>query len=120
MDKQRKQIEEMAKVICSACAKDNEAICKRKPCSLAREEAQKVYEAGYRKIPDGDCVLNKEQNQNYEKFVLDEKEKTRKETSEKFMQKLKERFFNTAYWMFLRRDFEEIEREITEGKNANK
>lgn len=37
----------------------------------------------------------------------------RKETAEKFYKKLKERFVNTAYWMFLRRDFDEICKEIT-------
>lgn len=39
----------------------------------------------------------------------------RKDTAEEYFAKLKERFLNTAYWMFLRRDFEEITKELTEN-----
>ncbi len=81
---QKSMIEEMARAICSYC-NDGIATCKKKPCSLAIEEATAVFYLGYRKIPDGGCVLNKEENENFVKFVLKEKDKTRKETAKEII-----------------------------------
>ena len=47
-----------------------------------------ILNAGYRKIPVGGCVLDKEQNENFVGFVLKEKERAGKETAEKFAVRL--------------------------------
>ena len=113
MDKQ-KQIEEMAKIICKSGA--NNADCDK--CGFNREcskfkDAKAIYNAGYRKIPENAVVLtideiNKKQNEAWDRGIEVGKGIERKETVEKYFAKLKERFVNTAYWMFLRQDFDEI------------
>lgn len=109
MDKQ-KQIEEMAKVL-------RQHICEDKPCQECKYHgnskilepyceayihARMLYNAGYRKIPEGAVVLtNNNEIKQYEwskmcdkmgifKLIDKECKKTRKETAEKFSEMLKE------------------------------
>ena len=71
IDKQ-KQIEEIAKYCCNAC----EMCCDYgdcaekgkdgyKNCGLAKETAEKLYNAGYRKIPENTVVLTREEYETY-------------------------------------------------------
>ena len=86
-----------------------------------------LHRAGYRKVPDGGCVLDKGQNQNFAKFVMGEKAKARKETAEKFAERLKslvaERNCNEDYdWEDVQIDgqiFVECIDEICKGLTGN-
>lgn len=99
---EKEVIEEIAKAICGAC-NDGIATCKKKPCSLAIEEATAVFNLGYRKIPEGSVVLSMEefdedyvtkQDRDYWKNkteILGNKLKqARKETAKEFALKVKE------------------------------
>lgn len=79
-----KQIEEMAKAICSAC-NDGMATCNRKPCLLAIEEATAVFELGYRKLPEDSVVLSREEYEGLKspRFIIETKKATNKEILEK-------------------------------------
>jgi hypothetical protein len=115
MDKQ-KQIEEMASCLVGEVVTGADST---KVLNLGyitvKEIASILVNAGYRKIPDGGCVLNKDQNEKWLDWLELNMSKTRKETAEKFYKKLEERLKNTAYWLFLHQDFEEICKEITWG-----
>lgn len=95
MDKQ-KQIEEMAKYCCNACemgwdydfgdcaekGKDG-----YKNCRLAKETAEMLYNAGYRKIPEGAVVFIPTE----EKYaILSQKEYQRCERIEKIIKLAKQ------------------------------
>ena len=116
MDEQ-KQIEEMAKIICKSGA--NNADCDKcgfnRECSKFKD-AKAIYNAGYRKIPEnavllteerlkaiieeeykkalkGKVVLTREEYTNYiveYMGVKEIKERVRKETAEKFAERLKD------------------------------
>ena len=94
----KEKIEEMAKdlyghicgkVKCEDCKYHGDSEILSKYCDNYLR-AKHLVEKGYRKIPDGGCVLDEKQNQNFVKFVMGEKAKTRKETAEKFAERLKE------------------------------
>lgn len=87
----KEKIEEMAKdlyghicgkVKCEDCKYHGDSEILSKYCDNYLR-AKHLVEKGYRKVPDGGCVLDKGQNQNFAKFVMGEKAKTRKETAEK-------------------------------------
>lgn len=59
--------------------------------------AEALYNAGYRKTPDGGCVLNKQENQNFIKFVTEQKKKQCKATAQEFAEKLKEKAINNCH-----------------------
>jgi hypothetical protein len=125
MDKQ-KQVEEMARDICgnfgvaieNKCGPLNfQCDCKCKWFNIA----ERCYNAGYRKIPEGSVVLTKEEYDglkliasNYYKAVKE----VEKKTAEKFAKMLKER----AYYVVCDTrcvsvdNIDEICKEITEGK----
>ena len=130
MDKQ-KQIEEMAKIILEASCKGSECA----NCEFVKrvEEAKttclclkSLYNAGYRKIPEGAVVLTEEEsvkawengNCNAHAIYGLAYEQARKETAEKFAEMLKEK----AHWFLIgeiQRDhfcecLDEICKEITE------
>ena len=129
MDKQ--MIEEMAQ-----CKNEYGFICcdcvYRKSCerySLAEE----LYNAGYRKIPEGSVVLTREEHQKYLAFKLIEPqvrgcldrerelekrlETAIKETAEKFAERLKLSLDKNDLYVYSNDDIDEICKEITEGKN---
>ena len=129
MEENKLIIEEMAKVV-------QRDMCGDRPCEECNYHgkmkilprycgtyliAKQLYNAGYRKVPDGGCVLDKGQNQNFAKFVMGEQAKTRKETAEKFAERLKERLeINLCLYgsrIVFDGDIDEIAKEITEAKN---
>ena len=122
MDKQ-KQIEEMARIIAfdlcpnrhahakwgeeAKCYSDNNFA----ECTKIKNVVDKLYNAGYRKIPENAVVLTREEKQEYEnlvklffydkpiknrvyEFIKDTKDQVRKETAEKFAERLKEELEN--------------------------
>ena len=119
MDKQ-KRIEEMAQCknafgfICNDCKFIN--ACER--YSLAEE----LYNAGYRKVPEGAVIVSKkvweEHIENWDKCGKAIEERVRKETAEKFAERVKE---ETDHGISALYDstVDEICKEITEGKNGN-
>lgn len=133
MDKQ-KQIEEMAKIICKDGA--NNGDCDK--CGFHRQcskfkVAEKLYNAGYRKADDllkelqsmkSDFAKDMlEIKETYEKEVVDLVNEVRKETAEKFAERLKARLdisvngYSTSEVMSEIEDkIDEIAKEITEGK----
>ena len=134
-----KQIEEMARTICgqhnNGCCEIDGYVCNYKCTSY--EESEKIYEAGYRKIPENAVVLtDKKDIQQYEWSKLVDKmgviefgEKICKETAEKFAEMLKklvaERNCNEDYdWEDVQIDgqifvecIDEIAKKIAEGKS---
>lgn len=116
MDKQ-KQIEEMAKVICTHI----------NPCKNCTEYdfgyckflgwCEKLYNAGYRKISEGVVVLTREE---WDKVGI-RLVQARKETAEKFAIKAKESFFgvnciDSDEWNWYYDKLDEICEELSEGK----
>ena len=111
MDKQ-KQIEEMAKVLSTVKRCDALAVseCIKKKCEyphysgvpcIAEHQAEALYNAGYRKIPENAVVLTNDEfwklSNKFSKKELDEivefhKNKARKETVEKVAERLKALF----------------------------
>lgn len=79
----KNQIEEMAKEFTCIHEDDNCEYCEGRTSCMGLGIARKLYNAGYRKIPEGGCVLSKEENEMFCKFVSDECKKIRKETAEK-------------------------------------
>lgn len=78
MDKKQKQIEEMASIICKETS--NKGLCKK--CDFKKhrqfdfiyqcskfDNAEALYNAGYRKIPEGAVVLTEEE---YERLLKEE------------------------------------------------
>ena len=126
MDKQ--MIEEMARVICGfACDYDNCDVCPfdctNAPCEH-HDYAINLINAGYRKIPEGSVVLTDEKAVRAHKMreMLDnlgvfaileyERNEARKETAEKFAERLKEKF---AYDIERCKAVDEICKELVEG-----
>ena len=98
MDKQKQMIEEMAKDICGYCLRViEEKECPRtenQHCFNARlEEATYAYKLGYRKIPENAVVLTDEEwaehCEQFAKAMYQKEVNTRKETAEKFVERLK-------------------------------
>ena len=141
MDKQ-KQIEEMAKDICSPCHKGKLGLCDPKEGCVVWQYAKNAVENGYRKIPEGAVVLTREE---YEKLDIVKKmygssdkvkpsdilrmlamtdNVARKETAEKFAERVKMAFyyeFDELIPSIMADKIDEICKEITEGKtNASK
>ena len=132
MDKQ-KQIEEMEKVIDNVQTYGTKWYPDKYEPFESRIEnddiAYEFYNAGYRKIPDGAVVLTREEHQKYLAFkiiepqvrgCLDREKKLekrletiRKETAEKFSERMKEIFKYEAHQQWI----DEICKEITEGKD---
>lgn len=133
-----KQIEEMARVICGfACDYENCDICPHDcinvPCEY-HDYAINLLKAGYRKIPEGAVVHIDRRlfNEIVNNILLSVKPvylrkeiaskmldltnqliaDTRKETAEKFAERLKEIFKYEAHQQWI----DEIYKEITEGK----
>lgn len=112
----QKQIEEMAKVMSRHY--EQGGICGLKDFSEA------LYEQGYRKIPKGAVVLEKSVYESldiklYRDIIT---EKVRKETAEKFAERLKEMAYQSTDWshgehpMVVEVDYiDEIAKEFTEG-----
>ena len=155
MDKQ-KQIEEMAKVLSTVKRCDALALseCIKKKCEyphyegvtcIAEHQAETLFNAGYRTIPEGAVVLTREEyesvkdsvdllreyesvsnsliksNELCRKLVEDKKElkwqlkQTRKETAEKFAERLKAESDDGVIHLTLY-EIDEICKEISEGK----
>lgn len=62
----KEQIYEIAKYVCNACEFGIYRACRKsqtdvKSCSLALGTARRIYNAGYRKVPDGAVVLTPEE-----------------------------------------------------------
>jgi hypothetical protein len=123
-----KQIEEMSKIICKDGA--NNGDCDKcgfhRKCSKFKV-AEKLYNAGYRKIEEGAVVQHFEAEIEALEFELSQSNKLiktiRKETAEKFAERLKEMAYQSTDWshgehpMVVEVDYiDEILEEITEGK----
>lgn len=109
MDDKQKQIEEMARVMCSNSKAFSCKACNwgAIPNCKEHETATKLYNAGCRKIPEGSVVLSKEE---YNALLLEQKrlremvdripcgyelkEKTRKETAREVFERVKDFFLN--------------------------
>ena len=118
MDKQ-KQIEEMAKVIEHAMAKARRTIGGHN--NIANFYATMLYNAGYRKIPESAVVLETSVYESLDiKLYRDTiTEKVRKETAEKFAERVKMAFyyhFDELIPSIMADKIDEICKEITEGK----
>ena len=108
MDKQ--MIEEMAKEMCGGCIENELMTCsfsrEEIPCEFAKSFAESLFNAGYRKIPEGAGVLTKEEYNNmqfvtefigtkqkigacdFNRVFLQHERKIRKETAEKLLNKV--------------------------------
>ena len=140
MDKQ-KQILEMAKALCANCRKDGYSCSLYSSdddwvCVQERERAEFFYNAGYRKIHENEVVLTRGEYNEYEKckdlltqYVngeivnedvfsqqVDDIKKVRKETAEKFAERLKENYPLKEEYSHLHFVIDEICKEITEGE----
>lgn len=130
MDKQ-KQVEEMAKIIFEKAYENYETSgsveidteVRRYFYSAFLVYCEPLYNAGYRKIPENAVVLTREEfSEKIENTWLNCQEFTRKETAEKFSEKLKTECYDGGIdnkWVhvsFSRLD--EICKELTEGKNG--
>lgn len=136
MDKQ-KQIEEMEQTLCANCRKDGYSCSLYSSdddwvCVQERERAEALYNAGCRKIPEGAVVLTKEEYEKlqalkddyvkgYEAGVDEGWDNARKETVEKFAERLKEHPIAKIYSLHaacerIPKAIDEICKEITEGK----
>ena len=123
MDKQ-KQIEEMAKLIEQAMAKARRTIGGHN--NIANFYATMLVNAGYRKIPENAVVLETSVYESLDiKLYRDTiTEKVRKETAEKFAERLKQRlkvYLNEDLdflmkWCECNITIDEIAKEIKEGK----
>ena len=116
-----KIIEEMAKTLEFCCNDKNIENCNSDmSCDYCR--AKHLYNAGYRKIPEGAVVITREE---YEKlcdlaYFGNGEETIRKETAEKVAEKLKEiakdKLELYGWQMVDIDDIDEICKELTEGK----
>ena len=132
MDKQ-KQIEEMASDICNMC-RDMYGVCDNKEelCPAIKAEMEYLYNAGYRKIPEGSVVLMEEElDKKIEPFRLEiialckDLVQTRKETAEKIYKGLCENWGKMKNCILVCNESEDLKdlideicKEITEGKNG--
>ena len=138
MDKQ-KQIEEMVGHItikCESCVcgcEDCEFCTESKAYCRSRCHAAELYNAGYRKIPEGSVVLTREEYEvltndldkcdygDFENGYSQGYTQGSKETAEKFAERLKELYsvygeYDELYIKTIRLDIDEICKEITEEK----
>lgn len=109
MDKQ-KQIEEMANVMydemMSVIDKSKVLLLAGNAIRMSNELATAIYNAGYRKIPEGAVVLTREELANMRceniEAISQAQEHTRIETAEKFAEKFKEKmkakYQGTGLW----------------------
>ena len=79
----QKQIEEMAKVYDEATAYARNYLGSMN--NAGKWYGNAIYNAGYRKIPEGSVVISKEQNENWLAWLESNIEKARKEAVEKFV-----------------------------------
>ena len=134
MDKQ--MIEEMAKLVqvdmcgdvpCEECNYHGKMKILPKYCGTYLI-AEKLYNAGYRKIPENAVVLTREEYdeiKQYQSYIPEMKkafDKVSKATAEKFAKMAKERKIEMgtdghSYCMVFVEDIDEICKEITEGKH---
>lgn len=126
MDKQ-KQIEEMAKVISVNCGECY--TCKYRGAINCVDflSAEELYNAGYRKIPEGAVVVSRAEyndlkglEKHFDDYLIKEIVATRKETAEKFARLASEAFLKVNCidldeWDWYRNKIDEICKEITEG-----
>lgn len=92
----QEQIDEIAKYVCNACEMghgfDGCSYGGRehyKRCSITQKTAEKLYNAGYRKIPENAVVLTKEEYIDLSRnYVTEQIEQVRKETAEKILNEL--------------------------------
>lgn len=131
MDKQ-KQIEEMIITVYPIYATMEDSLRKEAiECMNSYMVFEKLYNAGYRKIPENAVVLTREEfSEKIENTWLNCQEFTRKETAEKFAERLKEvgRYYGNAYVIDKRtvtvsRIIEDLQidyicKELTEGNNG--
>lgn len=118
MDKQ-KQIEEMAKTYCQNGFKCDDS-CQTNGCRVY-EVCTELYNAGYRKIPEGAVVLTREENEKWLDWLELNMAKARKETAEKFAEMVSKAFVGLSCidideWNWCQNKIDEICKEITEGK----
>ena len=137
MDKQ--MIEEMAKLVqgdmcgdvpCEECNYHGKMKILPRYCGVYLI-AEKLYNAGYRKISEGAVVLTREEWKRMKSSLYYSKEecerrnqKICKETAEKFAERLHSRGRNVPYdgnyyGMVFEDDIDEICKEITEGKKCD-
>lgn len=102
----KKQIEEMAKDLCSEYHEDCICCCGSSHTCTVCEDCERLYNAGYRKIPEGAVVLTREEYEErenkineqcqtravkvYTDFLKVERDKARKETAREILYKVKE------------------------------
>ena len=147
MEKQ-KQIEEMAKTIDGVWHTHSHCPFDKKCPYLGGESrfdcndcmrAYTLYNAGYRKIPEGAVVLTREENEKLKSLANDHctychlmdlpdfesermiRDDTRKETAEKFAEMVSKAFIglnciDIDEWNWCQKKIDEICKEITEGK----
>jgi hypothetical protein len=142
MDKQigevNEMVEEMAKGMCEHCIENEEFTCSiaPQPCVFAKTFAENLYNAGYRKIPENAVVVPDMAGKDFytiekaewdkmvqgaKDIIHEREEKTRKETAERFAEKLR-----NIYTGYIDEDeisvgglrfwIAEICKDITEGK----
>lgn len=95
----------------------------KKPFCITYRKAERIYDLGYRKIPENAVVLTREEfSEKIENTWLNCQEFVRKETVEKFaeMAKVKKKYItsksqNTCEVVFVK-DIDEICKEFTGGK----
>ena len=104
MDKQ-KQIDEMAK--------DMGIAFQISSTTRFTEISEVLVDAGYRKIPDGAVVLTRDENEKLLEWLELNMSKARKETAEKFAERLKSKLFDYGN-IFTKNDIDEICKEFTE------
>ena len=121
-----KQIEEMAKLACSVFDGDccNCSFRFYMPCP-PKSSAERLYNAGYRKIPDGAVVLTGEEYERWQGQTLNIK-KIRKETAQAFAERLTAKAFEYEYYLghFMKivgiKTINEILKELTGEGNEDK
>jgi hypothetical protein len=124
MDKQ-KQIEEMCEILntdcgdCENCAFLGVKWEKGVDC-IYLFMAEALYNAGYRKIPEGAVVLTQEEwavhNEQFAQAMYQKEVNTRKETAEKFAEMLKLSLDKNDLYVYSNDDINEICKELTEGE----
>lgn len=124
MDKQ-KQIEEMAKTYCQNGFKcgDN---CQTNGCRVY-EVCTELYNAGYRKISENVVVISRAEyndlkglEKHFDDYLIKEIVETRKETAEKFAEKVSKAFIglnciDIDEWNWCQKKIDEICKEIIGG-----
>lgn len=93
MKDKEKQIEEMEEIIVNSCKRNNEVSCQQsKSCESCY--AKDLYNAGYRKIPEGSVVFTQEE---YLRMVVEERaldkaseDQARKQAVKEVLENIKE------------------------------